>query len=569
MSRLVSFSVFTPLRHPAYQKGYNSKTHSYRKEYVNPRFWVLHLYVIPPWGESSDGKPIVPPEIASFVWTIRQVDGDFRHSVEKKRSTSMFRSSANVPSPGIYEVTLTVNRTDGTAEVQTRRFRLRDFLVIGIGDSFASGQGNPDVPAVPTLEQKGFCRLTSVALAASRAQKFIEDFIGAELELAADAIGHLPFAGKIVVAGANGVADVVGFIRRGASDLKDWALKVISTAEEAIEEGLSWFGIGDGAEESPHPAAWQEPLAYRSYWSGQSLAAKALEAPMGGDRITFLSFGRTGSTINNGLLGPRTIDELLGGSVSIDQWTGNRGQIAEARETAGGRPIDAVMISIGVNDLGFSSLVTKAILKASGQKRKDRINGAKGYLREKFPDDLRALKDAIDTQLSPKHVFITEYPVNVFKEIADGAKPCGVLSSTVPSPGSMEGFDLDDSDAGGFGEVGQLLNESIRDKAREFGWILVDGIEDAFDRHGYCPNKGFHSYFVSAEESCLDQGDFEGMLHPNRRGHEVTRDCIARTLRPKLFSEPMKWLEPVLQLMMRPKKSPPFWLEPILGMMMK
>jgi hypothetical protein len=204
-------------------------------------------------------------------------------------------------------------------------------------------------------------------------------------------------------------------------------------------------------------------------------------------------------------------------------------------------------VTVGINDLGFSSLVSNSILKASGGKRRDRINGASNKVDVVYPARLDALKDAIDRELNPRHVFITEYPIGIFKEIAEGAPPCGVLGSGVPSPGSITGFDLDGPDARDLTALGVRLNATIRAKAMQFGWVLVDGIESGFDKHGYCASD---SYFVSATQSCLKQGDFEGMLHPNRRGHAVTRDCIASALRRELHAVHDRWLEPVLHVLL-------------------
>ena len=301
------------------------------------------------------------------------------------------------------------------------------------------------------------------------------------------------------------------------------------------------------------PRAWQEPLAYRSYRAGASLAAAEIEREdaFGADRTTFLSFARTGAEIERGLLGPRTVDEVLGDSnVPIDSWTGNRGQVEEAVDTIGNRRIDVLIVTIGINDLGFSGLVTRAILKASGQKRSERIRGAKNRIANEYPAALGRLKEEIDRALDPRHVVICEYPVNIFKEIADElVEPCGILGTTyVPNPATgteFEGLDLDGPDARDFGEVGLLLNRTISQKAGEFGWTVVDGIVRDFDGHGYCASE---SYFVSAEESCLNQADFEGMLHPNAAGHGATRDRIASVLRDKLQSP--DWLEPALHVLM-------------------
>lgn len=556
MLPLASISISTPSRHPANQKGYNPATHSYKKTYVNPPSWTIQLGAFGVMTGEENEKPVIHPSVKSLQWTIIK-EGVFEKKISKRRSRVMLHTETNVPEQGEYDITLEVFLNNGSSEVAHRKYLLRDFLIVGIGDSFASGQGNPDVPAVPSPDQKVMCKATSIVMAMNRLNTLIKKF-AAELNNNAKEIAkHLPFAGKILVAEINNVENVVGFVKNGISDLKNWTIeigrKVIAKVGEGIEELFSFFGIGDGAdsEDSPHPAAWQEPNAYRSYRSGQSLGARKAESgtASGADLITFLPFGRTGSEIDDGLLGPRTVSQLLtNGNDSIDGWIKNMGQIEEARRTAGKRPIDALIITIGVNDLGFSSLVTNSILKASGEKRKNRIEGAKNKVENIFPKQLNELRVAVEKELKPREVFITEYPVGIFGEIAKGAKPCGILASIVPNPVTFEGLNLDKSDAIGLGEVGQKLNEKIREKAREFGWHLIDGIENGFNGHGYCAG---NSFFVSAEESCLNQGDFEGMLHPNQKGHELTRDHISEAIKNVLLTRRSGWLEPVLHMMMR------------------
>jgi hypothetical protein len=552
MPQFARFSISTPSRHPANQAGYDSDHHRYRPDYVIPPFWVLKLAFTPEGLlEPSEGKITLPPQIASYRWTVQQVGGPFSATIDRTPSP-LLTTEVRVPESGEYEITLQVNLTDGNRETSIRNYRLRDFLIVGIGDSFASGQGNPDVPAIAAPDQQVICKATSLAILATRTDEFLTGFAQALADGGKDLIEYLPFVGAIVVAELNGVGDTLGYIDETIDYLKDTVVSVGRDVEAAFVEGVEEiFGFGDsGGDPGPQPARWQEKNAYRSYRSGQSLAAGEIERQdaFAADRITFLSFARTGSEIQSGLLGPRTMDEVLGeNGVAIDGWTQNRGQIAEASETVGNRPIDALIISIGINDVGFSKLVTNSILYASGQKRKQRIRGASNKVTTTYPGDLAQLKAAIENHLHPRHVFITEYPIGIFKEIADGTPPCGVLGSVVPNPGTVfsEGLNLDQSDAIDLGEVGALLNNTIRKKADEFGWALIDGIERGFDGFGYCAKK---SFFVSAEESCLNQGDFEGMLHPNRLGHATTRDCIAVALRRTLF--PAHWLEPVLHVVM-------------------
>lgn len=93
-------------------------------------------------------------------------------------------------------------------------------------------------------------------------------------------------------------------------------------------------------------------------------------------------------------------------------------------------------------------------------------------------------------------------------------------------------------------DLGRRLNRTLRAAADQPDWALVDGIEAGFGGHGYCARV---PYFVSAEESCRNQGDLEGTSHPNKRGHDVVRDHIADALQRHVVNPYSKTLEPLLQ----------------------
>jgi hypothetical protein len=552
------FVISTPSRHPGNLNAYDPGQHRYRPDYVNPGTWTLLLSFLPAGLiENPPDNHTLPTEISTYEWTITGETGDYRQRVPYTRSDYKVLTPVQVPATGSYEVTLRVKLLNGLVESSKQHFLLRDRLIVGIGDSFASGQGNPDSVAVPAADEIIMCKATSVVLVARKTAEAIAAFEQECQAAGLDALGAIPYAGKVVVGYLSDVKSINDYVNERTEDLRSWAVSVgrdvVSYVEEGGEEFLGWLGIGDGgeaAETRPHPAAWQEPKAYRSYRSGQSLAARMIETETASEaeRITFLGFGRSGSEIDEGLLGPRTAEGILGSHRSIDGWTRDRGQIEEAKDTVAGRVIDAVVISIGLNDLGFSSLVKDSILRASGEKRRERIAGAQRKLDEELPVQLAALNRAIDEQLKPRMVFITEYPIGIFKEIALGTKrPCGVLGSSIPNPITGEGLNLDVSDARDMGKLGVGLNATLRRVANTLGWIYVAGVEQSCDGHGYCADE---SYFVSAEESCLNQGDFEGMLHPNSLGHTATRDALARALRRHLLKPDSEWLEPVLSVLM-------------------
>lgn len=270
-------------------------------------------------------------------------------------------------------------------------------------------------------------------------------------------------------------------------------------------------------------AKWQEKQVHRSYKSGPSLAVAELQQPALGIVITFLNFARSGASIAEGLLGPRETDD----------WT-EIGEIEEANRTVGDRPIDALLISIGGNDIQFPDRLIDLIrddlifigagggLGDDALNRKQELAEAKGHL-EALPDKLKELAQAVET-LDARQVYLMQYPTAHFETIDERGKAvvesgCGIFDGP--------DMDIDGKDAQIIKESGAALNRILQRMAREQGWILVDGIAESFSGHGLCAQE---PYFISADESCRIQGDFEGTMHPNADGHKAYGACIRKSV---------------------------------------
>lgn len=380
----------------------------------------------------------------------------------------------NLPSEGRYDCQLIVTLANGQQEKSPiRSIDLRDFLIAVIGDSAAAGQGNPDTAGKP--------------------KEFGNNISGWDLfnplewvESARDAIGN-------------------------------WLKKTFTTLSRAL-----------GAKLAMDPApGWLEKNVYRSLRSGVALAARAQENLRQGDVVTFLHFARSGSDIVAGLLGPRTKD-----GKKIDGWIGNIGQIEELKRTVGRRQIDALIISIGVNDVGFTGSLENLVKDDFGwgndtTNRKavlDKINRDIAGLDARF----RMLADAL-SGLNVRQVYLTEYPTAIFDKVVNGqvvtAGGCEIFSAN---------FDLDISprDAQDLKDAAGKLNGKLRDVAGQHKWVYVSGIAAGFAGHGYCTAK--QRFFVMAEESLAIQGDMEGTMHPNARGHHVIAREVGRELRKGL-----------------------------------
>ena len=256
-----------------------------------------------------------------------------------------------------------------------------------------------------------------------------------------------------------------------------------------------------GCEMAADPV-WLEPMAHRSLESAPFRAAAAVENRTEGDLVTFVSVASSGAEIERGLLDPQ------------HDWQAG-GQLEEVARTVGHRPIDTLLVSIGGNDVGFSTGLKSLAADPLDWFREAVESDTAAAIRE-LRGAYDRLAGAID-DLDPESVLLTEYPTAHFDRgggrVGDG---CGVFEG------------ISHNDAVAIKRLGQQLNDAVRDAAERHRWAYVGNVAHQFQGHGYCADQ---SYFVGFTESCDTQGDIQGTMHPNREGLRVAGQCIARELR--------------------------------------
>jgi lysophospholipase L1-like esterase len=435
-------------------------------------------YIQPQTWRITLQSSILPNTAQSWEWQVkRRSDGRLfsqKHTLAFPLPKPRPSTGINLPSEGIYDCQLIVKMAGGKQEVSpVKSIHIRDLLIVVIGDSAAAGQGNPDE------------------------------------------------AGKPVEFGNN---------IKGWNKLNPW-----KWIDSGIDAGKNWFKINfttiSRAKElrllmNPAPL-WLEEAANRSMRSGTVLAARSQEHLKQGYVVTFLHFARSGSDIVNGLLGPRTEK-----GKKIDGWIGNISQIDEVKRAVGNRQIDALIISIGVNDVGFSGSLKNLVRRDLGwgkdtENRKEVISKIEkdiaglDFRFQKLSNELKNLKIG--------RVFLTEYPTAIFDKMINGR--------SVPSAGceifeSKIDMDITQRDAEDLKLSAEKLNQKLQHVAKSHNWIYVGGIADEFQGHGYCMGK--ERFFVTAEESLVTQGDTEGTMHPNHKGHAVIARMVGIELRKEL-----------------------------------
>ena len=257
------------------------------------------------------------PAGSSCAWTFENGEGNPQTLAADCREEVNLRARYGK----ITTVAVDISTAGGAPRQATGEIEVRDLLVAGLGDSIASGEGDPDRPVA--LADDGFCFRTFMAT------------------------GHNEYfrPGRV---GFNG--DKACDSGRGPdSNMAEWAR-------------LS--------------ARWLSAACHRSLYSYQVRAAIGLAVENPHLAVTFVPLACTGATIDVGLFGAQRARELnCGGANDTSCPTSMPGQLTQLRDiltraqrTQPNRAIDLVFLTIGANDTYFSGLVANVIIDAAGDR---------------------------------------------------------------------------------------------------------------------------------------------------------------------------------------------------------
>ncbi len=341
---------------------------------------------------------------SSYTWTISE-SGQTVATVQGEKS------SVSLPE-GPYSVQLTVSglRGSGGPVVATEAIVVKDILVVSIGDSYASGEGNPVV--------NGFYFLKSA----------------------------------------------------------QWAY----SADPAMN--------------------LQNAKAHRSTLAAPAQFALALQQSNPHEAVTFVSVADSGATIDKGLLGPMVSD--------VDSTYKLPGQISEVSQIVGSHPIDVLTVSIGGNDIGFSTrikeLASNSILgNTSLSDVQSQLTTDLGTLPQKYA----ALDQAIQG-LSPAKVLITEYP-NPTRNQQGQYAPIKLAGLDAIGKANVQFADQ---------HILTPLNQAIETAAAANNWTAVGSLDAPFRTHGYSSTD---SWFQNVAKSLKYESTTIGAFHPNLKGQQV------------------------------------------------
>jgi lysophospholipase L1-like esterase len=330
----------------------------------------------------------------------------------------------------------------------TTEIRVRDIFIAGLGDSIASGEGNPDRPVA--LSEEGFCFRSYLGTAAAQ------------------------------------------YYRPSRAGYKG------GRACEAPDTLQVW---------QRQSALWLNAACHRSLYSYQTRTALALAVQYPHISVTYLPLACTGATIADGLFGGQRARECPPTkSASACHGTVNA-QLAELREALSAarrrqpdRQLDLILLSIGANDINFSGLVADVIVDTPTERVLFRRSGVLGSLDDsraalarELPQSFGRLREALKPLVGDlQRVVFVSY---ANPTLADGGAPCA---------GGRAGFDIHPSfnaqpqrlaNVSGYVENEFLLQLKAlalcqsgvlcRDPAAD-RMSFVDAHQAAFANHGFC-----------------------------------------------------------------------------------
>lgn len=272
---------------------------------------------------------------------------------------------------------------------------------------------------------------------------------------------------------------------------------------------------GEGNPEGNGPDRWLDTPCHRSAAAGFQQAANQLGKVDRRRSITFVSLACSGARIDKGLLGSYAGIEPAPGKASYLAQVDRLEEIDRRRRADGGPGVAAVLLSVGANDVRFSSVVKRCALPGDcreGVKRavEERVAALDGRYDELGEELAEAAPDT--------PVFITEYFDPTHDEFGRFCKDGPGLTTDAEAQWAYE-------------ELLRPLNREVKTAAERNDWRRVGGIASDFELHGYCAAE---MGWVRTLPEALAKANPAGTLHPNEEGHKAIARRVAGPLAAEL-----------------------------------
>jgi len=318
------------------------------------------------------------------------------------------------------------------------------------------------------------------------------------------------------------------------------------------------------------PAGWVDRQCHRSKAGPAAQAAQAIEAMDPTTSVTFISFACSGATIDrdawletntfNPYVKDLTITRkagtgILGSYVGIESPAGEHvmqvyeykdkggkgvpSQVEQLKRALDGkRKADVVVMSAGINDANFASMMYTCALYSDCPKEGVGPAASKMPLAQRYandvkwiPDSYKRLGDAINPMT--KRVLVFDYP-NAFT--GDDKKTCNETLEDAKFgflPGVFR-LGITAYEANWIqNTAGPLMTAALKKGTSLAGFELTPGAWEAFRGHGYCASDG-QRWINRATDADAKQGPStsatKGTIHPNFAGYNELSKIVVKEL---------------------------------------
>ena len=324
---------------------------------------------------------------------------------------------------------------------------VRDIFIAGLGDSIASGEGNPDRPIA--LSDEGFC-----------------------------------FRSYLGTAGAQ-------YYRPSRAGYKG------GRACEAPDTLQVW---------QRQSALWFNSACHRSLYSYQTRTALALAVQYPHIAVTYLPLACTGATIPDGLFGSQRARECPPTKSASSCLGTVNAQLAELREAVTAakrrqpeRKLDLILLSIGANDINFSGLVADVIVDTPTERVLFRRTGVMGSVDDSRAALVRDLPQSFSKLREALKPLVGDMSRVVYVSYANPT-----LGAGAPCPGGRAGFDIHPSfnaQTQRLANVSNYVENEFLPQLKALGlcqsgvlcrdpggdrMTFIDAHQAAFADHGFC-----------------------------------------------------------------------------------
>ena len=391
---------------------------------------------------------------------------------------------------------------DGSIKRASTEILVRDLLIAGLGDSIASGEGNPDRQIA--LTDEGFC---------------FRRFLGTARD---------------------------DYYRPGRAGYR---------GNRTCETGA---GAGNDKDWTAHRARWMSAACHRSLYGYQVRTALALAVQNPHVAVTFLPLACTGAQIAKGLLDQQGASEIIcagrgGCSRTVPgQLVQLRDALAAARRQQPERALDLVLLTIGANDIHFSEVVANALLSQSAERVVFNragliatVEDAQSAMTRTLPADFARLRAALKTLVRGGDLGRVVYVAYSNPALMPDGSPC---------PAGRGGFDIHPAfalDAGLVRSAASFVDGSFFPRLKALAlcqggticqsgerMTFVDAHQRAFVEHGFCARGDgdpvFDQECFSRDGQSFYKSPVEGAAQPLKCGRSV------REFRP--YASRARWI---------------------------